>query len=125
MRVRLATVMDDKIVPGRNVQVTDFHQRQQYLKTLQMEEAESIGPGKIIRRKDDGSLEYLRDELTIEEPLEIRIGTKTLATTMRTPGHDDELAAGVLISEAIIRARDKVARISADSDNIVIVDLAD
>ena len=42
MRVRLATVMADKIVPGRNVQVTDFHQRQQYLKTLQMEEAESI-----------------------------------------------------------------------------------
>jgi len=32
MRVRLATVMADKIVRGRNVQVTDFHRRQQYLK---------------------------------------------------------------------------------------------
>jgi hypothetical protein len=31
-----------------------------------------IGSGQIIRRKDDGSLEYHRDDLTIEEPLEIR-----------------------------------------------------
>ena len=61
-----------------------------------MKEPHSIGPGRIIRRKKDGSLEYLRDDLTIEEPLEIRIGGKTLATTMRTPGHDDELAAGFL-----------------------------
>jgi len=88
-----------------------------------MEEAESIGPGKIIRRKDDGSLEYLRDELTIEEPLEIRIGTKTLATTMRTPGHDDELAAGFLLSEAIVRDCRQIAKISAGFDNIVTVDL--
>src|SRR5438093_13183439 len=124
MCVRLATVMADKIVPGRNVQVTDFHQRQQYLKTLQMEEAESIGPGQIIRRKEDGALEYLRDELTIEEPLEIRIGDKILATTMRTPGHDDELAAGFLLSEAIVRDHQQVAKISTGIDNVVVVELA-
>src|SRR5436309_11524036 len=88
-----------------------------------MEDAESIGAGKIIRRKDDGSLEYLRDELTIEEPLEIRIGGKTLATTMRTPGHDEELAAGFLVSEAIVQDRSAIARISRDGDNKVIVDL--
>src|SRR5437899_12876627 len=89
-----------------------------------MKDAHSIGPGKIIRRKDDGSLEYLRDELTIEEPLEIRIGSKTLATTMRTPGHDDELAAGFLVSEAIVRDRSAIAGISRDGDNGVVVDLA-
>lgn len=89
-----------------------------------MEDAESIGAGKIIRRKDDGSLEYLRDELTIEEPLEIRIGGKTLATTMRTPGHDEELAAGFLLSEAIVRDRGQISKISADLDNIVSIDLA-
>jgi len=88
-----------------------------------MEDAESIGAGKVIRRKDDGSLEYLRDELTIEEPLEIRIGGKTLTTTMRTPGHDYELAAGFLLSEAIVRDRGQIAKISADLDNIVNVDL--
>ncbi len=116
--------MPDKIVPRRNVQVTDFHRRQQYLKSLQMKDAHSIGPGKIIRRKQDGSLEYLRDDLTVEEPLEIRIGRKTLATTMRTPGHDDELAAGFLVSEAIVREPREIAGISETRHNVVIVDVA-
>jgi FdhD protein len=115
--------MTDKIVSRRNVQVTDFHRRQQYLKTLWMKHARSIGPEKIIRRKKDGSLEYLPDELTIEEPLEIRIGSKTLATTMRTPGHDDELAAGFLVSEAIIRERQELSKVSTGRENIVTVDL--
>ena len=35
-----------------------------------------IGSQKIIRRKRDGELEYLPDDLTIEEPLEIRVGGK-------------------------------------------------
>src|SRR6266436_3547154 len=122
--IRLATVMADKIVPRRNVQVTDFHRRQQYLKSLQMKDAHSIGPGKIIRRKQDGSLEYLRDDLTIEEPLEIRIGRKTLATSMRTPGHDDELAVGFLVSEAIVRERKEIAAISGTRENVVTVELA-
>ncbi len=89
-----------------------------------MKEARSVGPGKIIRRKQDGSLEYFRDDLTIEEPLEIRIGRKTLATTMRTPGHDNELAAGFLVSEAIVHRRDAIVEISADRDNRVVVSLA-
>jgi FdhD protein len=90
-----------------------------------MKEPHSIGPGRIIRRKKDGSLEYLRDDLTIEEPLEIRIGRKTLATTMRTPGNDDELAAGFLVSEAIVRDRSAITEISADGDNRVVVSLAE
>jgi FdhD protein len=125
MRVRLATVMANEIVSRRNVQVTDFHWLQQYLKSSLMKEVPSIGPGRIIRRRRDGSLEYLRDDLTIEEPLEIRIGDKPLATTMRTPGHDDELAAGFLVSEAIVRDRSAIAGILRDGDNRVIVDLAE
>jgi FdhD protein len=85
----------------------------------------SIDSQKIIRRKRDGELEYLPDELTIEEPLEIRIGKKSVAITMRTPGHDEELAAGFLLSEGIVRAREQIARVSADTDNRVIVELAD
>lgn len=42
------------------------------------------------------------DTLAVEEPLEIRVGGEPLAVTMRTPGHDVELAAGFLVSEAII-----------------------
>ncbi|HEY6070575.1 MAG TPA: formate dehydrogenase accessory sulfurtransferase FdhD [Chthoniobacterales bacterium] len=88
-----------------------------------------IGPGQIIRRKQDGSLAYDRDELTIEEPLEIRIGSKTVATTMRTPGHDEELAAGFLLAEAIVRTADKIGKLSRpktarNRENIIVVDLA-
>jgi FdhD protein len=83
-----------------------------------------IGSEKIIRRKGDGELEYRPDDLTVEEPLEIRVGRKVLATTMRTPGHDDELAAGFLVSEAIVRNRADVAQIVKNDDNTVDVELA-
>ena len=42
------------------------------------------------------------DTLAVEEPLEIRIGGAALAVTMRTPGHDVELAIGFLVSEGVI-----------------------
>jgi FdhD protein len=83
-----------------------------------------VGSQKIIRRKRDGKLEYLPDDLTIEEPLEIRVGHRVLATTMRTPGHDEELAAGFLVSEAVVRRREEIAKISTDRENTVVVDLA-
>jgi FdhD protein len=82
-----------------------------------------IGSHKIIRRKRDGELEYLPDDVTVEEPLEIRVGRKTLATTMRTPGHDEELAAGFLVSEALIHQREEIAEISVVHSNAVIVKL--
>lgn len=85
----------------------------------------SIDSQKVIRRKQDGELEYLPDDLTIEEPLEICIGRKIVATTMRTPGHDEELAAGFLVSEAIVREHQEIANISSDRDNRVIIDLKD
>lgn len=42
------------------------------------------------------------DVLAVEEPLEIRVGGRPLAVTMRTPGHDFDLAAGFLVSEGVI-----------------------
>src|SRR5207248_6787955 len=41
------------------------------------------------------------DAVAVEEPLEIRIAGEPLAVTMRTPGHDEELALGFCISEGI------------------------
>ena len=92
-------------------------------------ETDGIGSDRIIRRKQDGSLEFQRDDLTVEEPLEIRIGRKALATTMRTPGHDEELAAGFLISEGIVRIGDKIEKFSRPAnarnrENILVVELA-
>jgi FdhD protein len=48
------------------------------------------------------------DTLTAEEPLEIRIGRKPVAVTMRTPGDELDLALGFLFTEGIITAADDV-----------------
>jgi len=48
------------------------------------------------------------DTLAVEEPLEIRVSGAPLAVTMRTPGHDVELAIGFFLSEGIIRHGDDV-----------------
>jgi len=47
-----------------------------------------------------------------EEPLEIRIRGRSIAVTMRTPGHDAELAAGFLLSEGLLHHRNDVIEIS-------------
>src|SRR3954452_6943130 len=44
----------------------------------------------------------VRDEVAIEEPLEIRVDGEALAVTMRTPGQDEELALGFLVGEGLI-----------------------
>ncbi|HKP93275.1 MAG TPA: formate dehydrogenase accessory sulfurtransferase FdhD [Chthoniobacterales bacterium] len=90
---------------------------------------QGIGAGSILRRKADGAVEAVQDEVAIEEPLEIRIGGSAIATTMRTPGHDDELAAGFLLSEAIVRNRADIralaaCEIPASLGNVLNVELA-
>ncbi len=52
-----------------------------------------------VVRFPGGSIE--RDRVAVEEPLEIRIGGRPIAVTMRTPGHDEELALGFCLSEGI------------------------
>ena len=49
------------------------------------------------------------DVLAAEEPLEMRVNGRSLAVTMRTPGHDVDLAAGFLVSEGIISAGEHLA----------------
>jgi FdhD protein len=93
-------------------------------------ERQGIGAGSILRRKADGEYEWLTDEVTIEEPLEIRIGQNPLAVTMRTPGNDAELAAGFLLSEGIVRTRADLREISpctlpASLGNVLNVTLSD
>ncbi|MBI3418303.1 MAG: formate dehydrogenase accessory sulfurtransferase FdhD [Verrucomicrobia bacterium] len=51
------------------------------------------------------------DDLAVEEPLEIRVDSRPISVTMRTPGHDDELAAGFLLTEGLVRRRADIAKI--------------
>ena len=53
----------------------------------------------VTRVERDGEL----DAVAVEEPLEIRVDGKPLAVTMRTPGHDEELALGFLHGEGLLR----------------------
>lgn len=57
----------------------------------------------------EGSTRHVEDYLATEEPLEIRAGRRALAVTMRTPGHDEDLAAGFLLTEGIIKDRAQLA----------------
>jgi FdhD protein len=72
------------------------------------------------------------DVLAVEQPLEIRLGCSRdgqrshncVSITMRTPGHDDELAVGFLFTEGIVTAREQVMGVRAcGAGNVVRVDL--
>ncbi|HEY7371020.1 MAG TPA: formate dehydrogenase accessory sulfurtransferase FdhD, partial [Polyangia bacterium] len=53
-----------------------------------------------------------RDLVVAEEPLEIRIGGESLIVTMRTPGDDLDLAAGLLFTEGVIASMADVAALA-------------
>lgn len=73
----------------------------------------------IGRYTDRSFQRELKDVLAVEEPLEIRLGVfedgkilhKSVSITMRTPGNDDELAAGFLFTEGILHSREQISDI--------------
>ena len=85
--------------------------------------------------RSDGRSE--NDRVAVEEPLEIRLGygaleqrkQQAIAITMRTPGHDEELALGFLFSEGIIASLQQVRAVGpcgvGELDNAVRVELAE
>ena len=64
---------------------------------------------RVTRITVGGTTSRREDLLAVEEPLEIRVGREPLAVTMRTPGHDVDLAVGFLVSEGVIARGDQVA----------------
>jgi FdhD protein len=78
-----------------------------------------------------GSATTENDELSVEEPLEIRVGVarngrmpwRSIAVTMRTPGTDIELAAGFLFTEGIIQDENEIEDIRSTAANIVLATL--
>jgi FdhD protein len=64
----------------------------------------------------DRETERVRDEVAVEEPLEIRVDGEAIAVAMRTPGEDEELAAGFLAGEGLIAGREDVAAVGPTED---------
>ncbi len=56
----------------------------------------------LVVKHDDNGARRVPDELIVEEPLEIRLDDHLVATTMRTPGNDFELAVGFLHAEGLL-----------------------
>ena len=86
----------------------------------------------VYRISDAGSTVH-PDVLAVEEPLEVRLGHEVggrrvhapVSITMRTPGHDHELAVGFLFTEGILAAREQLAGVRAcGAGHVVRVDLA-
>lgn len=85
----------------------------------------------LVHEWNDGEVRAHQDYLVGEEPLEIRVNGRALSVTMRTPGHDLELAAGFLFTEGIINQAKQIVAIGhvneckpAERGNIVDVKLA-
>ena len=65
-----------------------------------------------ITRVAEGQVISDEDRLAVEEPLEIRLGSSPITVTMRTPGHDQELAVGFLFTEGIIHSPHDIAAVT-------------
>jgi FdhD protein len=71
-----------------------------------------------IRKIDGESSAAFQDLLAVEEPLEIRLNGKTISITMRTPGHDAELAAGFLFTEGILQETGQIEAMQSSKNSL-------
>lgn len=87
--------------------------------------------GRVTTRRPvlrlDGVQQVQRpDTLAVEEPLEIRVDGCPMTVTMRTPGDDFDLVAGLLVTEGVVRQTGEIAsmRFCADTETLNVVDVA-
>lgn len=73
--------------------------------------AEGTARREVVRAR--GRAEVVQDDLVVEEPMEIRLGGEPLAVVMRTPGAEEELTLGFLITEGIVAGPGSVRSIEA------------
>lgn len=78
----------------------------------------------VVALRPDGPFER-PDRVVTEEPLQVRLALPSgpeldVAVTLRTPGHDTELAVGLLCTEGIIRTAGEVAAVRAGSEVVTV-----
>ena len=66
----------------------------------------------VIRLRKGTEPTTVDDDIAVEEPLEIRVEGRSVAVVMRTPGNDEELAAGFLVSEGVVKSARDILEIS-------------
>lgn len=95
-----------------------------------MSPGEGAGSVRALVRRRDGSVEsFGEDALVVEEPLEVRLREDggepvRLLVTMRTPGQDEDLAAGLLFSEGVVESADEILGFSRPGDPSLAPELA-
>ena len=63
---------------------------------------------RVMQVAAGGAVTWRSDDVSTEEPLEIRVGTVSLSVTMRTPGDDFDLVAGFLVTEGIVSSASEI-----------------
>jgi len=77
----------------------------------------------IQKIESSGASLRAQDLVAVEEPLQIRLGESDVAITMRTPGHDRELALGFLYTEGMLASLDQIEDVRVDEAGAVMVSL--
>ena len=67
---------------------------------------------RLLKVNVAGNRSEINDVTAREEPLEIRVEGRSVAVVMRTPGHDEELAAGFLVSEGVVQSPRDILEVS-------------
>lgn len=94
-----------------------------------MKQVDATAVCRAVVQWREGVSSRVEDHVAAEEPLEIRIGDEPMAITMRTPGHDRDLAAGFCLTEGVIEHADELEDVSACGEsktgNVMVVTLID
>ena len=84
----------------------------------------------LLRRREGASGRFEKDAVVVEEPLEVRVREGRdaepvrLLVTMRTPGDDEDLAAGLVFSEGVVGSAEEILDVAGLSDPVVQAEIA-